>query len=124
VKVSAKEDVQFRLDPPMKVDVPDTKPDSVQLRVELDGPCLEHAEFLWSKADVLFPPLVKSDGAVTLVNASQFLKRTGDQPGCDVAMVVTEVTAGEIDPAFASAVAGGFPAEGSRHERATFHLEW
>jgi hypothetical protein len=124
VKLSAKEDLQFRVDPPIKADVTEVKPDSVQLRLVLEGPCLEQVTFTWSKSGVLFPPLVKADGSVVLVNGSQFFKRVGNEPSCDVSLVVSELTAGEIDPAFAGSLQGGYPAEGSRHERATFHLEW
>ncbi len=124
VKVSASEDVRFRLDPPMKVDVPEATADSVQLRVELEGPCLEPARFVWSKAGVFFPPLVKVDGAVILVNTRQFLARRGADAACDVALRVTEFTRGVLDPAFAGPLAGPEPAVGSRHQEAVFRLEW
>ena len=124
VKISSSENVRFRLDPPIKADVQDVKPDSVQLKLDLDGACLEPVRFTWSKSGVLFPPQVNADGTVAIVKSGQFLKRKGDQPSCDVALLVTTFTAGELDGAFAGPLEGGLPAEGSRHEDATFHLEW
>jgi hypothetical protein len=120
----ANDDLQFRLDPPIDADVVETRPDSTQLRIELEGPCLEPIVFTWSKSGVLFPPLVKADGTVVLVNGRQFMRRKGDQSACDVALHVTTFTAGALDPAFAGAVQASSPAEGSRHEEAQFHLEW
>jgi hypothetical protein len=124
VRVSAAEDVRFRLDPPMKVDVPETTAESVQLRVELAGPCLEPASFVWSRSGVFFPPLVKADGAVSIVNMRQFLKRKGSEAACDVALRVTELTRGVLDAAFLGPLAPSEPAVGSRHEEASFRLEW
>jgi len=109
---------------PIDADVVETRPDSTQLRIELEGPCLEPIVFTWSKSGVLFPPLVKADGTVVLVNGRQFMRRKGDQSACDVALHVTTFTAGALDPAFAGAVQASSPAEGSRHEEAQFHLEW